>query len=187
MLCFSVSMVLDPSQCFCSQAWPAERWQVQQRMKNMTLTSLPLEVVLVVSELPDSPRWTTVRPHCFRTYSTHHASCIPPTAHCHNVIPIRQHLHCTCVLTVLEQTSNHMMLVSSHATRHTTRLCNHTACIHYTLRWASSHATHHTTTLCQHTACIHYHSLSGPNTVLDEANLPHIQDIAALRCKGCSV
>jgi len=56
MLCFSVSMVLDPSQCFCSQEWPAEQWQVQQRMRSMTLTSLPLEVVLVVSELPDLPQ-----------------------------------------------------------------------------------------------------------------------------------
>ena len=63
MLCFSVSMMLDHSQFFCSQEWPTEQWQVQQRMKHMTLTSLPLEVVPVVSELPDSPQWTTVRPH----------------------------------------------------------------------------------------------------------------------------
>ena len=180
-------MFLNHSQYFCSQEWPTEQWQVQQRMNNMTLTSLPLEVVLVVSELPDSPQWTTVRPHCFRIYSTHHASCIPPTAHCYNVIPIRQHLHCTCVLTVLEQTSNHMMPVSSHATRHTTRLCKHTACIHYTLRLGIITCnSSHNNTLPAH--CMHsLHTVSGPNTVLDEANLPHIQDIAALRCKGCSV
>ena len=65
MLCFSLSMMLDHPQCFCSQEWSAEQWQVQQRMKNMTLTSLPLEVAPVVSELPDLPQWTMVRPHSF--------------------------------------------------------------------------------------------------------------------------
>lgn len=49
----------------CSQGWSAEPWQVQQRMKSMTLTSLPLVVVPAVFELPDLPQWTTVCPHSF--------------------------------------------------------------------------------------------------------------------------
>ena len=57
-------------------------------------------------------------------------------------------MHCTCVLMVLEQTSKHMMLVSSHATHHT-KDCKHTACIHSTL-------------------CL------GQTQSVDEANLSHI-------------